>query len=207
MVEEDQYDGVLSDFDMPEMTGVELLEEVREFDEDIPFILYTGKGSEEVAAEAVNHGVTDYFRKEAGSDHYQMIAQSMVGAIEGYRDRAEKEVFEAVVEYSENPILITDTESSIVYVNQAVLDATGYDRDELLGENPRMLNSEVHGDELFESMYRALENGEVFEIDDMTNVDKNGDEYLHDQQVIPITLGRNCPEFYAAISDLKEAEI
>lgn len=202
-VEEHNYDAVLSDFDMPEMNGVELLEEVREIDSDLPFVLYTGKGSEEIAADAVNHGVTDYFQKEAGTDHYQMIANSLVDSIGSYRDAKEKDVFQAIVDNSENPIVVTDMDSEILYVNEALLEVTGYDREEIIGGNPRVLNSEVHDTELFEKMYSALENGQTFEIEDMTNVTKTGDEYMHDQTVIPVLSDSNGIDFYASISNVK----
>lgn len=204
LLEEEKYDAVLSDYEMPQMTGLELLEEVRELDEDLPFILYTGKGSEEIAADAVNLGVTDYFRKEAGSDHYQMIARSLVDSVEGYRESREKDVFEAIVENSENPIVITSTEAEILYVNPALLEVSGYDSEELLGESSRILNANIYDDHFFNEMYQALEQGEIFEIEDMTNVRKNGDEYIHDQRVIPVLGKDSIPDFYASISDVKE---
>lgn len=206
LMEEGYLDAIVSDYNMPVMDGLDLLQEVREVDQDLPFILYTGKGSEDVAAEAVNLGATDYFKKEAGTDHYQMIAARIVDAVDNYRSCKEKEVYEAVVENSDNPIVITDSESNILYVNSAFEEVTGYSEEEVIGENPSILNSESHGSETFAEMYENLRAGEVFEIEDMTNVSKDGDEYLHDQQLIPISMnGDDVPEFYAAISDVEEA--
>lgn len=203
---EDEYlDAIVSDYNMPIMDGLELLEAVREVDEDLPFILYTGKGSEDVAAEAVNLGATDYFKKEAGTDHYQMIAARIVDAVDSYRSAMEREVYEAVVENSDNPIVITDSESNILYVNDAFEEVTGYSEEEMVGENPNILSSDKHDSETFAEMYESLKAGEIFEIEDMTNIRKNGDEYLHDQQLIPISMGGDIPEFYAAISDVEEA--
>ena len=204
-VVEGELDAIVSDYNMPAMNGLELLEEVREIDDSLPFILYTGKGSEEVAAEAVNLGVTDYFRKEAGSDHYQMIAARLVDAVDSYRSAKEREVYESIVENSENPILVTDSESNILYVNEAFEDITGYSEEEVLGENPNILNSDFHTDDVFSDMYASLRAGEIFEIEEMRNVDRNGDEYIHDQHLIPVSISGETPEFYAAISDVKEA--
>ncbi len=50
--------------------GIEFLEAVREGHRDLPFILYTGKGSEEVASDAISAGVTDYLQKGSGTDQY-----------------------------------------------------------------------------------------------------------------------------------------
>ncbi|MFB6360677.1 MAG: response regulator, partial [Halobacteriales archaeon] len=64
---EGNFDCVVSDYDMPEKNGIEFLETVREDFSDLPFILFTGKGSEEIASEAISAGVTDYLQKEGGT--------------------------------------------------------------------------------------------------------------------------------------------
>lgn len=63
MLRETAYDCIVSGYDMPGMSGVELLETVRETYPNLPFVLFTGKRSEEVASEAISAGVTDYLRK------------------------------------------------------------------------------------------------------------------------------------------------
>nr|WP_252718750.1 response regulator [Haloarcula sp. CBA1122] len=57
------FDCVVSDYEMPEMDGLELLEEIRETNPSIPFILLTGRGDEETASAAIAAGVADYLLK------------------------------------------------------------------------------------------------------------------------------------------------
>lgn len=78
-------DCVVSDYHMPEMTGLELLEYVREIDADLPFILFTARGSEEIASEAVSAGVTDYFRKRRGADQWRILANRIENVSARYR--------------------------------------------------------------------------------------------------------------------------
>ena len=85
-------DCVVSDFDMPGADGLELLESVREIDPSLPFVLFTGKGSEEIASEAISAGVTDYLQKGAGRDRYEMLANSVANALG--RRRAERDLRE-----------------------------------------------------------------------------------------------------------------
>lgn len=78
-------DCVVSDYDMPSLNGIEFLEAVREEFPELPFILYTGKGSEDVASNAISAGVTDYLQKESGTDQYAVLANRIVNAVNSTR--------------------------------------------------------------------------------------------------------------------------
>lgn len=82
---EQSVDCVVSDYDMPEMNGITLLESVRERYPALPFILFTGKGSEEVASTAIAHGVTDYLQKATGEEVYELLANRVANAVAQYR--------------------------------------------------------------------------------------------------------------------------
>jgi len=57
------YDAIISDYDMPDLDGIDFLKMVRAYDLTIPFIIFTGKGREEVAIEALNNGADFYIQK------------------------------------------------------------------------------------------------------------------------------------------------
>lgn len=78
---------VVSDYDMPDLSGIEFLKTVREEFPDLPFILYTGKGSEEVASDAVSAGVSDYMQKEGGTDQYTVLANRIINLVDRSRAR------------------------------------------------------------------------------------------------------------------------
>lgn len=84
-------DCVVSDYEMPESTGIDFLTRVRERSPDLPFILFTGKGSEAVASEAITAGVTDYLQKESGTSQYTILANRIRNAVEQRRTRQEVE--------------------------------------------------------------------------------------------------------------------
>ncbi len=63
MIKEGPYDAVVSDYKMPIMDGLELLEKLRMQDIDIPFFVLTARGGERVAQEALNLGANGYFSK------------------------------------------------------------------------------------------------------------------------------------------------
>ena len=57
------YDAVISDYEMPQKNGLQFLKELRQQKNEIPFILFTGKGREEVAINALNLGADGYINK------------------------------------------------------------------------------------------------------------------------------------------------
>jgi PAS domain S-box-containing protein len=63
IIKEGQIDVVVSDYMMPEMDGLAFLRELRSSGNDIPFILFTGKGREEVVIQALNEGADSYLQK------------------------------------------------------------------------------------------------------------------------------------------------
>ncbi|ELY79968.1 response regulator [Natrinema gari] len=79
-------DCVVSDYDMPGMDGLELFGAIRSRDLDVPFILFTGAGSAEIADEAISAGVTDYVRKGTGADQYAELAARIETAVESDRE-------------------------------------------------------------------------------------------------------------------------
>jgi PAS domain S-box-containing protein len=88
----EDIDCIVSDYDMPGMDGLDFLEAVREEYPDLPFILFTGRGSEEIASEAISAGVTEYLNKGTGTDQYTVLANRIANTVEKYR--AERELIE-----------------------------------------------------------------------------------------------------------------
>ncbi|MFD1645709.1 hybrid sensor histidine kinase/response regulator [Haloarchaeobius litoreus] len=83
-LDEGRVDCVVSDYEMAGMDGIELLEAVRERDDRLPFIMFTGQGSESVASEAITAGVTDYLRRtDAGAR--QLLRRRIMNAVDQYR--------------------------------------------------------------------------------------------------------------------------
>lgn len=81
LLQEEHYDCIISDYRMPEMNGIELARKIREIS-DIPFIIYTAWGSEELAKSISLAGIDGYFQKKLDKSHYLTIVKQIRNSIE-----------------------------------------------------------------------------------------------------------------------------
>ena len=131
------FDCVVSDYDMPGTSGLDLLEGVRAIEPEVPFILFTGKGSETIASRAISAGVTDYLQKSVGTDQYAVLANRIENAVETSRSRralAESQKrLSRFIDQSPLGTIEFDESFTVVRVNDAASEILGYDPSELVG--------------------------------------------------------------------------
>ena len=105
MLASTRFDTVVSDYEMPVMDGIEFLKEIRECGHDLPFILFTGRGREEVVIRAFNNGATFYLQKggDPGSQ-FAELAKKVILAAGQYRTKLKithlYQIFQALREVS-----------------------------------------------------------------------------------------------------------
>ncbi|WP_226010880.1 response regulator [Halomicrobium salinisoli] len=129
-LESTDVDCVVTDYQMPRMDGIELVEAVREEYPDLPCILYTGEGSEAVASDAIAAGATDYLQKRPETEQYELLANRIENAVESYRARRRARTLErarAVAREVNRALLRASTASEIERaVCDVLADSTVY---------------------------------------------------------------------------------
>jgi len=123
------YDCIVSDYKMPEMNGIELCKRIKKII-DIPFIIYTGWGSEEVAVKAFAVGVDDYFRKELDPNHYQVLAKRIKSVVEKSKAlealRKIERKYRELVCLSSYMIFDPDDTRILAFKERKILESIGY---------------------------------------------------------------------------------
>jgi PAS domain S-box-containing protein len=89
LLQKRDYDSIISDYQMPDMDGIGLLKKVRLRHPGLPFILFTGKGREEIVIQAFDAGA-DYYVQKGGEIHSQFreLSHKIIQAVE--KRRAER---------------------------------------------------------------------------------------------------------------------
>ncbi len=139
MIKEDRYDAVVSDYQMPEVDGLELLKKIkRKLDFKIPFIFFTGKGREEVAMKALNLGADVYLKK--GGDpksQYGVLAESIEQQVDHYRTkeylRKTRLEYKNLIDSISDMLFVHDFECNIIMVNQTAVELLEFKEEQLEG--------------------------------------------------------------------------
>jgi PAS domain S-box-containing protein len=167
----ESFDCVVSDHEMPGSSGIELLEAIREECDDCPFVLFTGRGSEEVASRAISAGVTDYLQKESGTEQFTVLANRISNAVEQHRARATAERTERRLrELSENTPdvlwMFTADWSELLFVNSTYEDVYGCPRADLREDAGAFFDA-IHPDdhETVRSAMATVSGGEEVEVE------------------------------------------
>lgn len=129
-------DAIVSDYQMPEMDGITFLKEIRR-DSAIPFIMFTGRGSEIIAMEATNSGADYYIQK--GADPRALFAEltyKLRLALFDHREENEeqraKKTIRTLIDKTYNAVIIHNLEGRIFDVNSKMLDMFHLTREEAL---------------------------------------------------------------------------
>ena len=142
------YDCIVSDYDMPGQSGIEFLESVRADHPDLPFVLYTGKGSEEVASDAFSAGATDYLQKGTGTDDYELLANRIRNAVEQCRSKQQavetEQRLQTIAEHTNDVLWQFSADwTDLLFVNSAYEEIWGRSMAEL-SDQPKSFLEGTH---------------------------------------------------------------
>jgi PAS domain S-box-containing protein len=141
LLQDHMYDAIVSDYQMPGMSGIEFLQHIRQSGNSTPFIIFTGKGREEVVIEAINSGADCYLQK-GGNPRAQFAELALKIQQIVRRSNAERALREAEAQYraifqnASDIIRVLDRDGKIVYDSPSSSRILGYLPGSLNGKDP-----------------------------------------------------------------------
>ncbi len=213
-------DIIVSDYQMPDMNGLEFLEEIRvNREKDIPFIIFTGRGREEVAIKALNLGADRYLQK--GGDprsQYGVLAKAVVQEVDHHRTEKRLELTKYSVDKASQGIFWITPKGKFIYTNDATTKRLGYSKEELLDMHvwdidpkyPKK-DREDYWEELKEEGLKKIEtvhetkDGELIPVEIYSSYIEHDDEELEFAFAREISKRRRAEEHAEEMRSLREA--
>jgi len=159
------YDIVVSDYEMPTKNGLDLLKELKEIGNGMPFILFTGKGREEIAIKALNLGADGYYNKQGSPETvYGELAHGI--KIITQRKKAEEKLkqsnktINSIINGTNDAIFAFDSNWVVTYCNETFAKIGGLTQNEMLGKNARVVFADRIGTALERNLTEAMEKKE-----------------------------------------------
>jgi PAS domain S-box-containing protein len=186
-LDEERYDVIVSDFEMPAKDGLEFLRELREKGDTTPFIMLTGKVAEQTAINALNLGANRYVNKMGETENvfkeltHNVTELAKTGKAERrvHSVRESESKYRLLVEQSLQGITVAiGPEPQGVFVNEAMNRIFGYTREEFYSFSPRQIAETIHPedrDKFFKYFRDRLEGKEAPLQYEVRGVRKNGD--------------------------------
>jgi PAS domain S-box-containing protein len=165
-LENQTFDAVISDYDMPQINGLEFLRMLRNNKDDTPFVIFTGQGREEVAIKALNLGADRYLNKHGPPEAvYAELSDAIIKTIESKQSKKmlkeSEEKYRTLVEESLQGILVAQgLPPRSVFVNESFAKTLGYTVEEINSLTPQQLARLVHPEDqqfFFERYTQRLE--------------------------------------------------
>jgi PAS domain S-box-containing protein len=211
LLNEKAYDAIISDYMMPDMDGIGFLKKVRTLGNAIPFILFTGRGREEVVIQALNEGA-DFYLQKGGEPMSQFAELSNKIRYAVMRRHAEETLKQdetrtrKIIDLVPHMIFVRDQAGNFLLVNKAVAEMYSTTVAELIGKSP----AQFHGNtvelrHMLEEDRHVMTTGETMVIPEESVVDASGKLRFLQTTKVPFTMpGTDQPVVLGVAIDITE---
>ncbi len=139
IIPSEKYDAIISDYQMPDMNGIDFLKQVRASGNPVPFIIFTGRGREEVVIQALNEGADFYIQKggDPGSQ-FTELAHKVRQAV--LKKQAEASILDLerreadIINFLPDATFAIDTHGIVIAWNRAIEKMTGVASGDIVGK-------------------------------------------------------------------------
>lgn len=157
----ESIDIILTDINMPKLSGIDMVKKIREISPKIPVILATAHSDIELLAEAIKLKVQEYIIKPVDVRHLLSLMNELANVL--YQDFLLDQQTKELAQYKEvidsnNIVLKTDIHMNITYVNDLFCQITSYDKEELIGKEFKFLKHPDSSNDIYTKMYASVLN-------------------------------------------------
>ncbi|BBN83822.1 hypothetical protein PA25_38070 [Pseudoalteromonas sp. A25] len=200
-------DVIILDYHMPNIIGPELSTILREQPQfvDVPIVFISSDTDYTAQLYALKTGADDFLLKPVEQEHFcgSILVRARRHRLKkALKENLQKEVYERDKEHlainSHAIVSITDHRGDIIYVNDYFCRISGYTREELMGQNHRLIKSDLHDDSFYKDIWRTIKSGQVWR-GDICNKQKSGGLYWVNSTITPMIGKDGRPYQYVSI--------
>ncbi len=210
LFEKYQPDLIITDIQMPIMTGIKMIKLIKQKNPNIPIIIITAFNDTDYLFEAIKLNVTNYLTKPlnlfALSDVLSNISKNI------NLENENKEIYNTLKQYKDivderSIISKTDKNGIITYVNDPFEKISGYKKEELLGKSHSIITHPSINKDVFKKMWKKINIDKKSWQGRLRNISKEGNEYFVDIIIKPILdLDGNIVEYISLSNDITDLE-
>jgi len=150
-LQKETYDGIISDYQMPGKDGLEFLKYIRSHNQDLPFILFTGRGREEIVIEALNSGADFYLQK--GGEHksqFVKLEHKIKNAIDRKRThdalKESEQRMADIINFLPDATFAVNLENRVIAWNKTIEQMTGISAEAIIGTEDYSAATSIYGE-------------------------------------------------------------
>ncbi len=206
VLEEFKPDVIILDIDMPDYSGLDIAQVIRQ-DERwalTPILFLSTETHMDARRVAMNLGGEQFMLKPVVANHLiSVVIAKARRACWSYRmmDDMKKALRESeyrlITSNQHNLVSEADIAGRIIYVNDKFCNVSGYNKDELLGKNHRILKSRQHSNSFYKDMWATISKGDIWR-GLICNYSKDGEEYWVESTIVPFLDDKGQPYKYVS---------
>ena len=210
LFEKHQPDLIITDIQMPVMTGTKMIKLIKQINSTIPIVIITAFNDTDYLFEAIKLNVTNYLTKPLNLFALSEVLANIAKNIN--LENENKEIYNSLKQYKDivderSIISKTDINGIITYINEPFEKISGYKKEELLGKPHSIITHPAINKNIFKKMWKKINIEKKSWQGRLKNITKEGNEYFVDIIIKPILdLDGNIIEYISLSNDITDLE-
>ncbi len=202
------FDIIITDINMPKLSGIEMTKKIRDINKDIPILILSAHNELDFFMESIKLGIEGYLLKPIDLNQFLETLDKVTQRLK-LSDEVDKNIhflkeYQDVTNHS-SIVSKTDLKGIITYANEQFCAISEYKLDELIGKNHNIVRHPDMPKEAFEDMWNTIKDKKQIWKGIVRNKTKNGKSYYVDSTVKPILdMEGNIVEYIALRNDITD---
>jgi len=207
-LQEHQVDLIITDINMPRLSGLGMAKKIRQTDHDIPILILSAYNESSFFIDSIKLGIEGYLLKPIDIEQFISVLKKTVSRINLKKEAQNSLHFLEQYQKATNFSAIvskTDLKGIITYVNEDFCKISEYSEDELIGKNHNIVRHPDNPSSIFQEMWNTIKVEKKIWKGIVRNLSKSGKSYYVDSTVTPILdAENNITEYISLRNDITD---